>query len=106
METARSQAYRAVNSAMVQAYWNIGRIIVEEEQKGKIRAEYGEAVLVDLSKRLSGDFGKGFSVQSLWNMRQFYMVFRNLSAPKRESFPKRVEGLSSSFVILFTMNSD
>lgn len=87
LKTARSHAYRAINFAMVQAYWNIGRIIVEEEQKGKIRAEYGEAVLVDLSKRLSADFGKGFSVQSLWNMRKFYLVFRNLSATKREFLP-------------------
>ena len=91
LETSRSQAYRAVNVAMVQAYWNIGRIIVEEEQKGKIRADYGEAVLEDLSKRLSDDFGKGFSVQSLWNMRQFYLVFKNLSAPQRESLPMKME---------------
>ena len=96
LETARSYAYKSVNFAMVQAYWNIGRIIVEEEQKGKIRADYGKAVLEDSSKRLSDDFGKGFSVQSLWNMRQFYLVFKNLSAPQRESLPMQRLGSDSN----------
>ena len=75
LETARSNAYRAVNFAMVQAYWHIGREIIEEEQKGKIKAGYGEYLLKDLSQRLTKDFGKGFDYSNVKNMRQFYLTF-------------------------------
>lgn len=75
LETARSSAYRAVNFAMVQAYWHIGRTIVEEEQKGKGKAGYGEYLLKDLSQRLTKDFGKGFDYSNVKNMRQFYLTF-------------------------------
>ncbi|MBI5100616.1 MAG: DUF1016 domain-containing protein [Nitrospirae bacterium] len=75
LEQARSQAYRAVNFAMVQAYWNIGRIIVEEEQKGKAKAGYGEYLLQELSARLTSEFGKGFDYSNVKNMRQFYVAF-------------------------------
>lgn len=74
LETARGTAYRAVNSAMVQAYWEIGRRIVEE-QGGAERAEYGAALIAELSKRLTEDFGKGFAVTNLKYMRQFYLAF-------------------------------
>jgi hypothetical protein len=59
LRTARSNAYRAVNFVMVEAYWNVGRMIVEEEQQGKERAEYGAALIKNLSVRLSEEFGKG-----------------------------------------------
>ena len=72
---ARTRAYRAVNHAMVEAYWNIGRLIVEEEQAGKIRAGYGTHLLEDLALRLTGEFGRGFSAVNLKNFRQFYLVF-------------------------------
>jgi predicted nuclease of restriction endonuclease-like (RecB) superfamily len=75
LETARSAAYRAVNSAMVQAYWQIGQIIVEEEQQGKSRAEYGAGLLSELARRLTRDFGKGFTETNLKYMRQVYMAF-------------------------------
>ncbi|MDP2753994.1 MAG: PDDEXK nuclease domain-containing protein [Nitrospirota bacterium] len=75
LETARSSAYRAVNLAMVQAYWHIGKVIVEEEQRGKAKAEYGEYLLKNLSQRLTKDFGKGFDYSNVKNMRQFYMAF-------------------------------
>jgi len=75
LESARSSAYRAVNSAMVQAYWNIGKLIVEEEQKGENRAEYGKSLLINLSARLTKDFGKGFNEVNLIYFRQFYLVF-------------------------------
>ena len=65
LEKARSTAYRAVNFAMVQAYWEIGRIIVEEEQKGEERAEYGKALIKELSVRLTRDYGKGFNQTNL-----------------------------------------
>ena len=75
LRTARSNAYRAVNFVMVEAYWNVGRMIVEEEQHGKERAEYGEALLRGLSKRLNEDFGRGFGVSNLFAFRQFYLAF-------------------------------
>ena len=74
---SRNQAYSAVNSAMVQAYWNIGRIIVEHEQNGRFRAEYGKGVLQRLSDQLTDDFGKGFDVRNLRNMRLFYICYPN-----------------------------
>lgn len=75
LRTARSNAYRAVNFMMVEAYWNIGRMIVEEEQMGKERAEYGAALIKNLSLRLTEEFGKGFTERNLWHIRQFYLVF-------------------------------
>ena len=58
--TARTNAYKAVNFAMVSSYWSIGQLIVENEQNGNERAEYGKAVLEGLSKKLTAEFGKGF----------------------------------------------
>jgi len=84
LETARTQAYRAVNFVMVEAYWNIGKIITGEEMKGKRRAGYGEALIAELSKRLSQEFGKGFDPSNLWFMRQFYLSFPILDALRRE----------------------
>ena len=75
LQNARRNAYRAVNFAMVEAYWHIGRMIVEEEQQGKARAEYGSALIQSLSLRLTMEFGKGFSEQSLRTFRQFYLCF-------------------------------
>ncbi len=75
LRQARQQAYSAVNSAMVEAYWNIGRRIVEEEQKGRERAGYGQGLIKGLSTQLAGEFGKGFSVANLKNFRQFYLTF-------------------------------
>jgi predicted nuclease of restriction endonuclease-like (RecB) superfamily len=75
LENARTQAYKAINSAMVKAYWNIGRLIVEQEQKGETKSKYGQALIKELSKRLTHDFGKGFTVTNLKYMRQFYLTF-------------------------------
>jgi len=81
---ARVQVRQTVNTAMVQTYWHIGRMIVEDEQGGQKRAAYGKQVLPELAKRLSEEFGSGFSVQSLWKYRQFYQCFPILSALRRE----------------------
>lgn len=72
---ARQQAYSAINSAMVEAYWKMGKRIVEEEQQGQARADYGKQLLKSLSKALTEEFGKGFSVNSLYYYRQFYLAF-------------------------------
>jgi len=79
LSQAKQQVYTAVNTAMVQAYWLIGKRIVEEEQNGKERAEYGSFLIKNLSKELTQEFGKGFSEQSLKNFRQFFIVFNDLS---------------------------
>ena len=81
---SRQRARQAVNTAMVQAYWEIGRLIVEGEQGGKERAAYGKRVLPELAQRLTAEFGKGFSAQSLWSYRQFYLSFPILSTAWRE----------------------
>ncbi len=72
---ARNKAFKAVNFIMVEAYWNVGKRIVEQEQKGKTRAGYGEALITTLSGELIKEFGKGYSEQNLRNMRQFYVLF-------------------------------
>lgn len=73
--SARTQVRQTVNTAMVQTYWQIGRLIVEDEQGGEKRAEYGKRVLTELSMRLSAEFGKGFAPNNLRNFRQFYLCF-------------------------------
>lgn len=75
---ARQKAYSAVNSGMLEAYWLIGRRIVEEEQNGESRAEYGKKVLENLSIILTADFGKGFSLRNIRNFRLFYLTFPEL----------------------------
>jgi len=75
LEQARGNVVRTVNTNMVLAYWLIGREIVEEIQRGKGRAKYGEKVIEELSARLTGRYGKGFSKPVLWNFRQFYLAY-------------------------------
>ena len=75
LESSRQQLQQTVNTAMVQTYWHIGRLIVEEEQNGNNRAEYGKQQLLILSEELTKDFGKGFDARNLRNMRQFYRCF-------------------------------
>lgn len=82
--SARHRVYSAANAEMVQAYWNIGRCIVEYEQAGNVRAEYGKAVMQNLSKRLTAEFGKGFTIANLRNMRQFYLMFQKRYAVRSE----------------------
>lgn len=75
LKSARQKAYNTINSVMVEAYWKIGRRIVEEEQNGKERAEYGKEILKNLSKELTEEFGKGFGERNIRNIRQFYVLF-------------------------------
>ncbi len=72
---ARQKVQVAVNSAMVEAYWLIGKRIVEEEQAGEDRAAYGKHQLQVLSEQLKSEFGKGFNIRNLRNMRAFYQLF-------------------------------
>jgi predicted nuclease of restriction endonuclease-like (RecB) superfamily len=101
LEQARGSAVKAVNFAMVIAYWEIGKRIVEEDQQGSDRANYGEQSLKELSKKLTADFGKGFTAVSLDNFRRFYLVFsekekssavrRKLDEPKSSALRRILE---------------
>jgi predicted nuclease of restriction endonuclease-like (RecB) superfamily len=77
---ARQRVYRMVNSNLLETYWQIGKQIVEDEQQGKSRADYGKNVLKNLAKQLNVEFGKGFDYTNLTNMRKFYLAFPILDA--------------------------
>ncbi len=72
---AQENAVRAINKERVILYWNIGKHIIEEEQKGKERAEYGSFLIKTIAQELTKDFGSGFSVRQLETCRQFYNEF-------------------------------
>ena len=72
---SRNKIAYEVNNTMVLAYWNVGRIIVENEQNGNIKAEYGKQVIKELSKELRKILGSGFSVSNLFNMKKFYITY-------------------------------
>jgi predicted nuclease of restriction endonuclease-like (RecB) superfamily len=84
IEQARSTVRLTVNAAMVQSYWHIGSLIVEHEQQGKTRASYGKQQLVALAQQLSREFGKGFDVRNLRNMRAFYQAYPKWNAVRTE----------------------
>ena len=75
IELARLRASTAINLSMVYAYYEIGKHIIENEQQGKQRAEYGKQILTDLSIKLTEKFGQGFSFTNLKQIRQFYLVY-------------------------------
>lgn len=81
---SRQFVSRVANGALVETYWQIGRLIVEDEQKGQRKAEYGKAILKDLSERLTIEFGSGFDASNLRNMRSFYLAFPICDALRHE----------------------
>ena len=83
LTNARDKVYQTANFTMVEAYWQIGKSIVKE-QNGEERAEYGTGLLKELSKQMTQDFGRGFTVANLKNMRQFYLIFPNGYALRSE----------------------
>jgi predicted nuclease of restriction endonuclease-like (RecB) superfamily len=96
IHAARHNVLRSINTEQVKAYWLIGRDIVEEEQSGKERAEYGTYLIKELSERLHRDFGKGFGIATLENARKFYIEysFKKPYAVRRESEPEFNPNLS------------
>ncbi len=82
-KNSRRTVYRAVNFAMTQSYWNIGRVIVEEEQSGQDRAEYGQFLIKELSKRLTENFGKGFTKSNLY---LYAAIFSHISKSPRTAW--------------------
>lgn len=109
LQNARQQVLRTVNSTMTFTYFEIGRMIVEEEQNGKDRAEYGKQVLKGLSEQLSTEFGKGYSLRNLEQIRQFYFVYsksetlsrisqiQNTQTVSAELENKKTQSLSAEF---------
>lgn len=83
LEQARKRVYRNIQSEMVFAYWQIGKMIVEK-QGGEERAKYGEGLIKELSEQMTKDFGKGFTISNLWYMRQFYIRFQKLHTVRGE----------------------
>ena len=83
LTNARDKVYQTANFTMVEAYWQIGKSIVKE-QNGEERAEYGTGLLKELSKQMTQDFGRGFTIANLKNMRQFYLTFPNGYALRSE----------------------
>ncbi len=81
---ARQNLQQSINTTMVQSYWHVGRLIVEDEQQGKARAAYGKQQLAQLAEVLSDEFGKGFDARNLRNMRQFYQTFPIWNAVRTE----------------------
>jgi len=75
MEHARLRVANDVNQIMIETYWKIGQSIIEREQDGELKAEYGKKILTTLSKRLTNELGKGYSRSNLYNMRSFYTAY-------------------------------
>jgi predicted nuclease of restriction endonuclease-like (RecB) superfamily len=101
LQAARAQAARSVNALMTASYWEIGRRIVEAEQKGKRRAGYGDALLKRLAIDLTAQFGRGFGVVNLSQMRALYStwppeaIFQTVSEKLRQGYPMQISGTAS-----------
>ncbi|MBR4614973.1 MAG: hypothetical protein IKO55_05150, partial [Kiritimatiellae bacterium] len=101
VEEARRKVVAAANVALVYTYFEVGRMIVEDEQGGKNRAEYGKELLKDLSRKLTDRFGRGFSVDNLQNMRNLYIAYSTrkiYETPSRKSGGGKSEKRSRKFV--------
>jgi hypothetical protein len=92
LEQARRNSARSVNAIMTATYWEVGRRIVEHEQRGKKRAQYGEALLRRLAEDLSSRFGKGFSERNLLAMWEFYLAWSIPQTPSAELSALGVDG--------------
>lgn len=97
LQKARENSFKAINTELVKANWEIGRLIVEFEQHGKEKAEYGSGLLVKLSTDLKLHFGKGFSRSNLQLMRQLYIKYPNFHTYDKSSIRQRVSGKSQKF---------
>ena len=84
IQDAHRAVSRCANSAMVETYWRVGYLIVEDEQQGRRKAEYGRAVLRELAARLTVEYGSGYDASNLRNMRTFYLAFPIRDALRHE----------------------
>lgn len=97
LHSARQQMVRNVNFIMVQTYFEIGRMIIEEEQNGKERADYGKSLLKELSKVLTKEFGKGFSITNIQQMRNFYLVYQKQQTVSANSVKAIQQTVTANF---------
>nr|WP_217424411.1 PDDEXK nuclease domain-containing protein [Flavobacterium sp. 28A] len=97
MQNARQQVLRTVNATMTYTYFEIGRMIIEEEQNGKERAEYGKQILKGLSADLTKEFGKGFSMRNLEQIRKFYKTYSNSSSLSTILYNQIPQSLTAEF---------
>ncbi|MBX2958929.1 MAG: DUF1016 family protein [Flavobacteriales bacterium] len=97
LHSARQQIVRNVNFIMVQTYFEIGRMIIEEEQNGKERADYGKSLLKELSKVLTKEFGKGFSITNIQQMRNFYLVYQKQQTVSANSVKAIQQTVTANF---------
>jgi len=116
--TTRGKIVKEVNRQLVLTYFQIGKLIVEHEQKGNVRADYASQTLIQLSNELNKEFGKGFSVDNLENMRRFYIEYQNsetlsrkLEMPGKSSLARKSETVSrilswSHYLILLRIEND
>jgi predicted nuclease of restriction endonuclease-like (RecB) superfamily len=81
---AKNRGWQAVNTIMVEAHWDVGRVIVEEEQAGREKADYGKRVIIGLSQRLQEEFGKGYDRSNLFHMRAFFLAYPKVDALRRQ----------------------
>lgn len=95
LHQAKSKLYQTINTTMTKTYWEIGQRIVKEEQEGQLRAKYGKEIIKNLSSELIKEFGKGFSVANLKNMRQFYLAFE-----KRQTVSSQFKLSYSHYIFL------
>ena len=84
IQQSRLRVFRIANSALLESYWHIGKLIVEDEQQGKLRADYGKETLKNLAKQLTLEFGKGFDYTNLTNIRKFYLAFPIIDALRQQ----------------------
>ena len=84
---SKERVFRLANSALLETYWNIGKLIIEEEQAGNAKAEYGKATIKKLAEQLTLEFGKGYDESNLRNMRAFYKAFPICDALRRRQTP-------------------
>jgi predicted nuclease of restriction endonuclease-like (RecB) superfamily len=105
LQNARLQVLRTVNTTMTLTYFEIGRMIVEEEQNGKDRADYGKQILKGLSEQLTNEFGKGFSVDNLENMRRFFLTYSISESLTRILQIQKEQSLTAEFKFKKTQSS-
>lgn len=101
LDSAQSLVARTVNTAMVHAYWHVGREIIEVEQRGQDRANYGEQLITNLAARLGPRFGRGMSVVTLRRIRRFYLAY-----PNGTQIPRDFERFEIRSTVLTKLMSD
>ena len=84
IKSSRKQVRQQVNNVLLMTYWQIGKIIIEDELRGNYRADYGKEVLKSLSERLTSDFGRGFDITNLRKMKRFYSLYLKRDAVRLE----------------------